>query len=88
MMTALLPRLFGDMNDWFDTEFLPRTHPIRIEQSLTDQDYTLRAVAAPARKRRHRQITATYDKGILTVTVPPAAPAPAGKQIPITTTAG
>ena len=42
-MTALLPRLFGDMNEWFDTEFAPRTHPIRIEENLTDQDYTLRA---------------------------------------------
>ena len=32
------------------------------------------------------KITATYEKGILTVTVPLTAPAPTGKQIPVTTT--
>ena len=132
-MTALLPRLFGDMNEWFDTEFAPRTHPIRIEENLTDQDYTLRAempgmdpdkdvtvtivdgvlTIRAQRKEEHKtahhsefrygalrrslrlpgnadvnKITATYDKGILTVTVPLTAPAPAGKQIPIAKTAG
>jgi HSP20 family molecular chaperone IbpA len=129
-MTALLPRLFGDMNDWFDTEFLPRTHPIRIEETLTDQEYTvraempgmdpdkdvhvtvvdgvltIRAERTEEQKTAHHsefrygalrrslrlpgnvdtdRITASYDKGILTVTVPLAAPEPAGKQIPITT---
>ena len=43
-MTALLPRLFGDVSDWFDTEFpLRMAHLIRIEDSLSEQEYTLRA---------------------------------------------
>ena len=110
-MTALLPRLFGDMNEWFDTEFAPRTNMLRIEENLTDQEYTLRA-EMPGMERKEEAktahhtefrygalrrslrlpgnadadaITATYDKGILTVTVPLTAPPPAGKQIPITT---
>jgi HSP20 family molecular chaperone IbpA len=133
MMTALLPRLFGDVNDWFDIEFSPRAHLLRIEESLTDQEYTLRAelpgtdpdkdvqvtfadgmLTIRAERREEQKtahhsefrygafrrtmrlpanadaekITATYEKGILTVTVPLTAPAPAGKQIPVATTAG
>jgi HSP20 family protein len=121
------------MNEWLDTEFAPRMHPIRIEDNLTDQEYTLRAempgmdpdkdvhvtvvdgmltIRAERReetKTTHHSefrygalrrslrlpgnadadaITATYDKGILTVIVPLTAPPPAGKQIPITATAG
>jgi HSP20 family molecular chaperone IbpA len=132
-MTALLPRLFGDMNDWFDAEILPRAHMIRIEENLTDQEYMLRAempgldpdkdvqvtlaegtLTIRAERREEQKtanhsefhygvlrrtlrlpanadtekITATYGKGILVVTVPLTAPAPAGKQIPVSTTAG
>lgn len=132
-MTALLPRLFGDVNDWFELEFPPRAHLLRIEENLTDQEYTLRAelpgmdpdkdvqvtfadgmLVIRAERREEQKtahhsefrygalrrtmrlpanadpdkITATYDKGILTVTVPLTAPAPAGKQIPVTTTGG
>ena len=132
-MTALLPRLFGDVNDWFDAEFPPRPSLLRIEETLTDQEYTLRAempgldpdkdvqvtvadgmLTIRAERREEQKtahhsefrygalrrtlrlpanadtekITAKYDKGILAVTVPLTAPAPAGKQIPITTTTG
>jgi HSP20 family protein len=131
-MTALLPRLIGDMNDWFDMEFPPRSHLLRIEENLTDQEYTLRVempgvdpdkdvqvtvadgmLTIHAERREEQKtahhsefrygalrrtlrlpananaekITAKYANGILTVTVPLTAPAPAGKQIPITTTA-
>ena len=132
-MTALLPRLFGDVNDWFDIEFPPRAHLLRIEENLTDQEYTLRAempgmdpdkdvnvtvadglLTIRAERREEQKtaqhtefrygalrralrlpgnadvdkITATYDTGILAVTVPLTAAVPAGKQIPITTNAG
>jgi HSP20 family molecular chaperone IbpA len=132
-MTALLPRLFGDVSDWFDAEFPPRAQLIRVEENLTDQEYTLRAempgldpdkdvqvtvgdglLTIRAERREEQKtahhsefrygslrrslrlpahadpdkITATYDKGILTVTVPLTAATPAGKQIPITTKAG
>jgi HSP20 family protein len=42
-MTALLPRLFGDVSELFDMEFTPRSHLIRVEDSLTDEQYTVRA---------------------------------------------
>ena len=32
-MTALLPRLFGDVSDWFDAEFPPRAQLIRVEEN-------------------------------------------------------
>jgi HSP20 family molecular chaperone IbpA len=121
------------MSDWFDVEFPPRTQLIRIEENLTDQEYTLRAempgldpdkdvqvafadgILTIRAERKEEQktahhsefrygalrrsmrlptnadvdkITATYDKGILTVTVPLTAAAAVGKQIPITTKAG
>ncbi len=42
-MAALLPRLFGDMTDWFEMEF-PRPAPaIRFEDRITDTEYVLRA---------------------------------------------
>jgi HSP20 family protein len=132
-MTALLPRLFGDVNDWLDVDFPPRSHLLRIEEHLTDQEYTLRAelpgidpdkdvqvtfadgmLTIRAERREEQKtahhsefrygalrrtlrlpanaeaekITARYANGILAVTVPLTAPAPAGKQIPITTATG
>jgi HSP20 family protein len=43
-MNALLPRLFGDFGDWFDTELpLRMAHLIRVEDTVTEQEYTLRA---------------------------------------------
>jgi HSP20 family protein len=42
-MVSLLPRLFGDVTDWFDLDF-PRPMPaIRIEDRMTDKEYMLRA---------------------------------------------
>lgn len=43
-MAVLMPRLFGDMTDWFESEFPFRTgHLIRVEDSLTDCEYRVRA---------------------------------------------
>lgn len=137
-MTALVPRLFGEFTDWFETDFplrpfLPHEgHLIRVEDARTDREYTVRAelpgvdpeqdiqvlvdddiLTIQAERREHKEgtqrsefrygmlrravrlpsgadtehITAKYDKGVLTVTVPLAAPpASAGRKIPITTT--
>ncbi|GAA1408847.1 Hsp20/alpha crystallin family protein [Catellatospora coxensis] len=43
-MTALMPRLFGDFTDWLESDrpLLPG-HVIRLEDSLTDQEYRIRA---------------------------------------------
>jgi HSP20 family protein len=42
-MTALLPRLFGDFSELFDMELTPRSHLIRVEDILTDEQYMVRA---------------------------------------------
>jgi len=129
-MNTLMPRLLGDLTGWFDTDFPVRTgHMIRVEDSLTDTHYTLRAelpgldagkdiklvvdegilyVSAERREQEHvrghsefrygmlqrsvrlpvgadaEHITAGYENGILTVTVPIKSAEPAGRQIPIT----
>lgn len=137
-MTALVPRLFGEFADWFETDFplrplLPHEgHLIRVEDTRTDEAYLLRAevpgvdpeqdirvsvddgyLTILAERREQKQethrtefrygmlrravrlpavadaehITATYDKGVLTVTVPLTAPRPAGRKVPVTTAA-
>lgn len=137
-MTALVPRLFGEFTDWFETDFplrpfLPHEgHLIRVEDARTEKEYVVRAelpgvdpdqdiqvsvddnfLTILAERREHKaethqsefrygmlrravrlpagadaeHITATYDKGVLTVTVPLAAPAPTGRKVPITATA-
>jgi len=129
-MSGLLPRLFGDMSDWFEVDF-PRPLPaIRLEDRISDQEYVLRAelpgldpdkdvqistlhgVLTLRTERREEEkglgrtefrygvlqrairlpvnadekaIKATYEKGILEITVPLTAPQPTGHQIPITT---
>jgi HSP20 family molecular chaperone IbpA len=127
-MTALLPRLFSDMNDWFDFDLMPRGGYIRMEEFLADKEYQLRAelpgldpekditvsvhhgmLTIRAERREdertaHRsefryglmqrtvrlpagaedeKVSAKYDKGVLTVTVPIAEPQPTGRTIPI-----
>jgi HSP20 family molecular chaperone IbpA len=128
-MTALLPRLFSDMTDWFDTDFPIRGGLIRVEDTLADGEYVVRAelpgldpekdvsltvldgmLRIHAERREEEQtksrsefrygmmqrllrlpagaeedkITATYDKGVLTVHVPiSSTKTPAGRTIPV-----
>lgn len=42
-MTGLLPRLFGDMTDWFEIDFPRPLSAIRLEDKMTDKEYVLRA---------------------------------------------
>jgi HSP20 family molecular chaperone IbpA len=133
-MAALMPRLFGDVADWYQTDFphypfLLHGDLIRVEDRRSEKQYTLQAelpgvdpdqdvqlsvddgvmtVQAERREpepaygrsefkygRLHRSvrlpagadtehITATYDKGVLHVSVPLTAPQPAGRKIPVT----
>lgn len=130
-MTALLPRIFGDVSELFDMEFTPRSHLIRVEDIRTDEQYTVRAeipgldpekdihvtvadtmLTIQAERKEEEKtagrsefrygslrrtvrlpenadpkaITAKYDKGILDVTVPLSADAPAVRQIAVTST--
>lgn len=129
-MTTLMPRLFGDLADWFEADF--PLHPgqlIRVEDELTDQEYRIRAelpgldpekdihvyandgvlninAERQEQKRAHgrsefrygmlrrsvklpanadkEHVTAAYDKGVLTVTVPLTAAEHEGHRIPVT----
>lgn len=130
-MSALLPRLFGDVTELFDLELTPRSHLIRVEDNLTDEQYTVRAEIPGMDPEKDVHVTvadnmltiraertveektasrsefrygslrrsvrlpdnadttaikATYDKGILEVTVPLSAEAPAVRQIAVTST--
>lgn len=43
-MSALIPRLLGDLTDWLDADLVPRAgHLIRVEDHITDKEYQLRA---------------------------------------------
>lgn len=42
-MTGLLPRLFGDMSDWFEVDLPRPLSAIRLEDKISDQEYVLRA---------------------------------------------
>jgi HSP20 family molecular chaperone IbpA len=63
-MAALLPRLFGDMTDWFEAEF-PRAQMIRVEDRITDKEYVVRAELPGVDPEKDVQIT--VDHGMLTV---------------------
>ena len=64
-MAALLPRLFGDMTDWFEMEF-PRSVPaIRFEDRITDEEYMLRAELPGLDPEKDIQVSTL--NGVLTV---------------------
>lgn len=68
-MSALMPRLFGDLTDWFDTE-LPlfptrMTHMIRVEDRLTDSEYVLRAELPGVNPEKDVQVS--VSNGVLTI---------------------
>jgi HSP20 family protein len=64
-MTALLPRLFGDMTDWFEMDF-PRSLPaIRFEDEVSDKEYVLRAELPGLEPDKDVQIMTLH--GVLTV---------------------
>jgi HSP20 family protein len=64
-MTALVPRLLEEMNDWFELDF-PRAAPaIRVEDRMTDQEYVLCAELPGLNPEKDLQITVKH--GVLTV---------------------
>ncbi|MEV4703008.1 Hsp20/alpha crystallin family protein [Actinoplanes sp. NPDC049316] len=64
-MAALLPRLFGDMSDWFEMEFPRPAPPIRFEDKVSDKEYVLRAELPGLEPDKDVQIS-THD-GVLTI---------------------
>jgi HSP20 family molecular chaperone IbpA len=65
-MTALMPRLFGDLAGWFETDFpLHPGHLIRLEDDLTEHEYTLRAEVPGMDPEKDIQVT--VDDGVMTI---------------------
>jgi HSP20 family protein len=65
-MTALMPRLFGDVSDWFEGEFpLRGGQLIRVEDRLTDNEYVLRAELPGLDPEKDVRVSAA--NGVLTI---------------------
>ena len=65
-MDVLVPRLLGDLSGWFDTDFPLRTgHLIRVEETVTDTEYILRAELPGLDPDKDIQIT--IGEGYLTL---------------------
>jgi HSP20 family protein len=65
-MSALVPRFFGDMTDWFELEFPLRTgHMIRVEDLITEHEYVLRAELAGIDPDKDVQVS--IENGFLTI---------------------
>ena len=67
-MISLLPqvRRFPNVTDWFDTTWPFSEHsPIRIEDSIDEDKYTVRAELPGFEPEKHIHVTA--DEGLLTI---------------------
>jgi HSP20 family protein len=65
-MSALMPRFFGDMTDWFELEFPLRTgHMIRVEDLVTEHEYLLRAELPGVDPEKDVQVSVA--NGVLTI---------------------
>lgn len=65
-MTALMPRLFGDLTDLFETDRpMFAGHVIRIEDSLTDEQYQIRAELPGLDPEKDIQVS--IDNGVLNI---------------------
>jgi HSP20 family protein len=66
MMNALVPRLWGDLSDWFETELPLRTgHMIRVEDFLGDDEYVVRAELPGLDPEKDIQVT--VSNGLLSI---------------------
>jgi HSP20 family molecular chaperone IbpA len=69
-MTALVPRLFGDIADWFESDFPLHpsnlsSHLIRVEDERTEQAYKLRAELPGVDPDKDIQVS--VDDGLITI---------------------
>ncbi|GAA1636836.1 Hsp20/alpha crystallin family protein [Catellatospora bangladeshensis] len=64
-MTALVPRLFGDLSDLFDDRPMFAGHAIRIEDLLTDEQYQIRAELPGLDPEKDIQVS--IDNGVLSI---------------------
>jgi HSP20 family molecular chaperone IbpA len=66
-MTTLVPRLWTEMTDWFEQDHLPRAAVIRLEDRITDTEYTVRAELPGLNPEKDIQLTIAH--GVLTIRV-------------------
>jgi HSP20 family molecular chaperone IbpA len=64
-MNALVPRLWSDVAEWFDLDLAQRTGLIRMEDHLSDTEYTIRAELPGLDPEKDVQIT--VNQGVLTI---------------------
>lgn len=64
-MTTLVPRLWNDVTEWFDQSRVTRSDIIRLEDNITDQEYTLRAELPGVDPEQDVQVS--VDQGLLTI---------------------
>lgn len=65
VMAALVPRLWSEMADLFDHDLAPRGGLIRMEDRVTDTEYTVRAELPGVDPEKDVQITVA--NGLLTI---------------------
>ncbi|GAA1411887.1 Hsp20/alpha crystallin family protein [Catellatospora coxensis] len=65
-MTALMPRLFGDLADLFESDRpMSAGHVIRLEDTLTDEQYQIRAELPGLDPEKDIQVSC--DNGVLSI---------------------
>jgi len=65
-MTTMVPRVFGDLADWFDIDLSGRSGGlIRVEDAVTDKEYVVRAELPGLKPDRDIQVSA--EDGVLTI---------------------
>ncbi len=64
-MSALVPRLWSDVAEWFDVDLATRGGLIRMEDHVSDTEYTVRAELPGLDPEKDVQITVTH--GVLTI---------------------
>jgi HSP20 family molecular chaperone IbpA len=65
-MTSLVPRLWSELSEWFEQDNLLRgTNPIRLEDHMTDTEYTVRAELPGLDPEKDVQVS--VSDGVLTI---------------------
>jgi HSP20 family protein len=64
-MTTLVPRLWNDMTEWFEQDVMPHSSVMRLEDQITDRQYTVRAELPGVDPDKDVQVS--VDHGVLTI---------------------
>lgn len=64
-MTTLVPRLWSDVTEWIEQDLIPRGGLIRLEDGLSDTQYTVRAELPGMDPEKDVQVQVAH--GLLTI---------------------